>query len=777
MRPPISALAFALATAVILPASGASAAPSVASTIAGVTVHPSGAVVTRTASVELAAGTSSFTILELPADAPSESFQVRLANGADAEVLGLTVETIIRKPERNESFRATEREVFALRDQLAAIDRRADDARASRETLRNLAVDEPVIRKPESVKLEPASWSAAFARIRDGLVDAARAGTAADHERRHVLDKLRDAETRLVEAGAIRTASHKQATLDLHAPHAGSATLELAYFVPGASWKPAYTVRVDDAGAVTLARRARVVQRTGEDWRGVPLSFSTTDPRFQAGPAELRSWRIRELPPPELPKKAFAQRIDASEQPSDFEPTQVTGFFQPPSRYVGEPISLDVSDAPIRDVVSEIASRGGLNLVMGDDVQGRVTLKLTGVPWDQALDHVLALRGLGKEREGNTVRVASRAALDREQEARIRNQDRSSKLEPVILKIIAVQYAIARELMPQLRQVASRREDASIDVDDRTNTLILKDTDRVVEVMTDLIHSLDVRIYPDEPPFWMVHDLAPAVLDGAPETRSEGWRKRFDDALSGRETGAPAPGPLFPPESAALAPTSGDGDRRVPRFVFGPTVAVTVPSDARAHELLLGTAALTAELGYEVAPLARPDALLAARLTPGDEPFVAGSAESFIAGEYAGRTTLPDAVSGETVRVALGPDPRMVVRRVERKRQEDTGLTSAKVTETTEVRIEIENHGGAAAAVRLADRRPFTLDERLTIGLNDVTPALREDLTTDRERGLLGWDLAVPAGETATARYTLTIERPRDGVMTFTTEPVRGSAP
>lgn len=169
----------------------------------------------------------------------------------------------------------------------------------------------------------------------------------------------------------------------------------------------------------------------------------------------------------------------------------LTGFFQPPSKYVGERISIDVQDAEIQNVLRLISEISGLNLIISDQVQGRITIKLKDIPWDQVLDLVLKTKNLGKEREGNIVRIAPLEVLEKEQEARLRTQERANKLEPVILKIIPVNFATAKDLLAKLQQVASKRDDASIDVDERTNSLIIKDTDRVVEVMTDLVHSLD----------------------------------------------------------------------------------------------------------------------------------------------------------------------------------------------------------------------------------------------------------------------------------------------
>ena len=64
--------------------------------------------------------------------------------------------------------------------------------------------------------------------------------------------------------------------------------------------------------------------------------------------------------------------------------------------YTGRKISLNLSNADVHDVLRIIAETGGVNVIVGDDVKGRVTLKLTNVPWDQALDIVLQSLGLAR---------------------------------------------------------------------------------------------------------------------------------------------------------------------------------------------------------------------------------------------------------------------------------------------------------------------------------------------------------------------------------------------
>ncbi|HEX5134570.1 MAG TPA: secretin and TonB N-terminal domain-containing protein [Thermoanaerobaculia bacterium] len=82
-----------------------------------------------------------------------------------------------------------------------------------------------------------------------------------------------------------------------------------------------------------------------------------------------------------------------------------------PQKYVGEPISLDLKDADIRDVLLTFSRLARLNMVIDPDVRGSVTVRLESVPWDQALDVILKVNGLGYVLEGTILRVGSPTKL------------------------------------------------------------------------------------------------------------------------------------------------------------------------------------------------------------------------------------------------------------------------------------------------------------------------------------------------------------------------------
>jgi len=82
-----------------------------------------------------------------------------------------------------------------------------------------------------------------------------------------------------------------------------------------------------------------------------------------------------------------------------------------PRRYVGEPISLDLKDADIRDVLLTFSRLARFNMVVDPDVRGSVTVRLENVPWDQALEVILKVNGLGCVLEGSIVRVGAPSRL------------------------------------------------------------------------------------------------------------------------------------------------------------------------------------------------------------------------------------------------------------------------------------------------------------------------------------------------------------------------------
>lgn len=179
-------------------------------------------------------------------------------------------------------------------------------------------------------------------------------------------------------------------------------------------------------------------------------------------------------------------------------------------RYGGRPVTFNFQDVPVRTVLQLIAEESGLNVVASDTVQGNVTLRLINVPWDQAMDIVLRAKQLDKRRDGNVIWVAPQKEIaDFEQavaDARIANEER----EPLVTEYIPINYGIAEDVAKLLTEESLSAQGGggggqsggqrtrgflsargSVSFDNRTNTLLLIDTQSKVDEVRRLLATLD----------------------------------------------------------------------------------------------------------------------------------------------------------------------------------------------------------------------------------------------------------------------------------------------
>ncbi|MDX8388893.1 MAG: type IV pilus secretin PilQ [Mariprofundaceae bacterium] len=171
--------------------------------------------------------------------------------------------------------------------------------------------------------------------------------------------------------------------------------------------------------------------------------------------------------------------------------------------YSGQKVTFDFKDIDIRNALKLIAEMSDMNLIMSDDVDGTLTLRLVDVPWDQALELILNARGLGNETSGNVMRIAPVAVLKDEYAARLATREQSEKLEKLITEFITLSYTRVEDVKKILEGASgssstggstaaagdagavSEQKTAiglltlrgSFLIDERTNTLIVKDTE------------------------------------------------------------------------------------------------------------------------------------------------------------------------------------------------------------------------------------------------------------------------------------------------------------
>lgn len=159
--------------------------------------------------------------------------------------------------------------------------------------------------------------------------------------------------------------------------------------------------------------------------------------------------------------------------------------------YTGKRITLDLKDADLANVFRLFADVSGMNILVTDDVKGRITLRLVDVPWDQALDIILETNNLGMEKVGNVIRISTLVRLQKEKEAKAKTKKAKETLEPLVTELIPVSYSKASELAPKVKDLLSPR--GSVTVDERTNTLIVKDVAVKVEKARQLVAKLDTQ--------------------------------------------------------------------------------------------------------------------------------------------------------------------------------------------------------------------------------------------------------------------------------------------
>jgi type IV pilus secretin PilQ/predicted competence protein len=189
---------------------------------------------------------------------------------------------------------------------------------------------------------------------------------------------------------------------------------------------------------------------------------------------------------------ASPQQAAAAPQQSGTAPARTAGQDIGGSRrsFTGHPVSLDFQGADLRAVLRTFAEISGLNIVIDPSVQGSVDVALRDVPWDQALDIILRANKLGYIIDGTIVRIAPLNVLADEEGQRRKLADEQALSGELQVLTRPLSYAKAEELTPLLTRTAlSSRGD--IQVDARTNTIIIRDLAVKLQTASDLINTLD----------------------------------------------------------------------------------------------------------------------------------------------------------------------------------------------------------------------------------------------------------------------------------------------
>jgi type IV pilus assembly protein PilQ len=163
--------------------------------------------------------------------------------------------------------------------------------------------------------------------------------------------------------------------------------------------------------------------------------------------------------------------------------------------YSGEKLSLNFQNIEVRAVLQLIADFTGQNLVASDTVDGGITLRLQNVPWDQALDLVLKTKGLAKRQMGNVLLVAPAEEIAAREKIELEAVKQVEELAPLLSEYVQLRYAKATDIASLLTSesgLMSLRGTAV--VDERTNTLLMKDTGDNLDKIREAIALLDIPV-------------------------------------------------------------------------------------------------------------------------------------------------------------------------------------------------------------------------------------------------------------------------------------------
>jgi type IV pilus assembly protein PilQ len=248
-----------------------------------------------------------------------------------------------------------------------------------------------------------------------------------------------------------------------------------------------------------------------------PIEWAVNLPPAVADPAPAE-----ELPAPEATPEAVATTSPETEASRSIEPDEIEALLSGPSLaapqepasgssvtipasfesrtivtgetvYSGKRISLNLVDADIKQVFRLFHEISGLNFVLDPGVDGRVTIVLDQVPWDQALDLILKNNGLDKVLEGNVLRIASNQRLAQEAAARKQLKEAEElEVEPITLTRV-LSYAKAVDVQSVIREGGVLSQRGKVIVDERTNTLIISDVPKRISPLDILINTLDTE--------------------------------------------------------------------------------------------------------------------------------------------------------------------------------------------------------------------------------------------------------------------------------------------
>ncbi len=166
-----------------------------------------------------------------------------------------------------------------------------------------------------------------------------------------------------------------------------------------------------------------------------------------------------------------------------------------PKKYIGKKISFNVKNVSVEDLLKMIADSSGFNIILTDDLKNLapMSLSLTNIPWDQALDTILGINKLVAQKNGVILTVTTLEKATKEKALEIEAQKQMAIQEPLVTTIIPISFASLASMKEILKEYTTK-DRGTIGQDERTNSLIVKDTAAVIEKMKKVVEKLDTQV-------------------------------------------------------------------------------------------------------------------------------------------------------------------------------------------------------------------------------------------------------------------------------------------
>lgn len=163
----------------------------------------------------------------------------------------------------------------------------------------------------------------------------------------------------------------------------------------------------------------------------------------------------------------------------------------------GKLISINFQDIAVRNVLQLIADYNDFNLVVSDSVTGNLTLRLDSVSWQQALDIILQVKGLDKRVEGSVILVAPKEELDLQEQRELEKLRMNDELVELKSEILTINFAKASDIAEMIMgdgEITMLSERGSLTIDERTNSLLIRELPENIEVIRNIVASLDIPV-------------------------------------------------------------------------------------------------------------------------------------------------------------------------------------------------------------------------------------------------------------------------------------------